>query len=169
MSPTPEPETIEPCEAAVAPPSAEEVVARLGLVPMPREGGLFRSTWRNEAGSAIYYFLRDGDRSALHRLRGTEIWHHYAGDPVEMLLLLPDGSVERPILGDDLRAGQRPMVVVEGGVWMAAVSAGPWTLLGATMAPPFIEDDFEIGDATVLSAAYPGAADDIVRLAMVAS
>lgn len=136
---------------------------------MTREGGLFRSAWRSDAGSAIYYFLGRDDRSALHRLRGAEIWHHYAGDPVAMLLLLPDGTVERPVLGDDLRAGQRPMVVVEGGVWMAAVTSGEWSLLGATMSPPFDEGDFEIGDATVLKAAYPEAADDIIRLAMVAT
>ena len=30
--------------------------------------------------------------SALHRLRGDEIFHFYLGDPVEMLHLAPDGT-----------------------------------------------------------------------------
>ena len=53
-----------------------------------------------------------------------------------MLLLEPGGAVQRPMLGDDLASGQRPMVAVPAGVWMAAGTTGDWSLTGATLAPP---------------------------------
>ena len=82
-----------------------DVVGLLGLVPLGEEGGMWREVWRDEQSTAIYFLLQPGDFSAMHRLDGPELWHHYAGAAVEMLLLGPDGSVEQPVLGDDLGAG----------------------------------------------------------------
>ncbi len=39
------------------------------------------------------YRMRPGDFSALHRLGGPELWHHYAGASVQMLLLEPGSAV----------------------------------------------------------------------------
>lgn len=143
---------------------AEEVIRLLRLEPLAEEGGLFRRVWGSEHGNAIYYLLRPGDFSALHRLTGPELWHHYAGASVRMLLLHPDGSVERPILGDDLAADEDPVVVVEAGVWMGAETTGEWSLVGTTMAPPYDPSGFTTGDRKELQAAYPDAAEDIARL-----
>ena len=115
--------------------NADEVVELLGLEPLSDEGGMWAPTWRDDLSSAIYYLMRPGDFSALHRLPGPELWHHYAGAAVEMLLLAPDGTVSRPVLGDNLISGQRPMVAVPAGVWMAAGTTGDWSLTGATLAP----------------------------------
>lgn len=142
-----------------------EVAELLGLAPLPSEGGMWGRTWRDENGSAIYYLIQPDDFSALHRLDGPELWHHYAGDPVEMLLLDPDGGVRRPLLGDDLAAGERPFVAVPGGVWMGAGTTGDWSLVGATMAPPYREEGFELGSFAELVALYPDAADLIARYA----
>ena len=122
---------------------------------------MWARTWRDENGTAIYYLMQPDDFSALHRLDGPELWHHYAGDPVEMLLLEPDGVVRRPLLGDDLAAGERPFVAVPGGVWMGAMTTGDWSLVGATMAPPYREEGFELGCYAELVALYPDAADSI--------
>ena len=143
--------------------NADEVIELLGLEPLEDEGGMLAPSWRDERSSAIYYLMRPGDFSALHRLSSTELWHHYAGAPVEMLLLEPGGEVSRPILGDDLASGQRPMVAVPAGVWMAAASTGEWSLTGATLAPPYDPDGFELGTAPELTEAYPDAAADIAR------
>src|SRR5688572_13639485 len=55
---------------------------------------------------AIYYFLLEGDFSAIHRVRGDMLYHFYAGDPVEMLLL-HEGDVtprtEICLFSNDLR------------------------------------------------------------------
>lgn len=143
--------------------TADEVVQLLGLEPMPLEGGMWAQTWLDEHGSAIYFLLRRGDFSALHRLAFSELWHHYAGAPVEMLLLDPDGGVRHPMLGDDLGSGQRPFVPVTAGVWMAAATSGEWSLLGTTMAPPFDPSGFELGEPAELVARYPAAAELIPR------
>ena len=143
--------------------NADEVADLLGLVPLELEGGMWAQIWRDERSSAIYYLMRPGDFSALHRLPGPELWHHYAGAAVEMLLLEPNGTVSRPVLGDDLARGQRPMVAVPAGVWMAAYTTGDWSLTGATLAPPYQADGFELGDPDELTEAYPEAATDIAR------
>ena len=144
--------------------NADLVIATLGLEPLPEEGGMFRRFWADEHGSAIWFLLRPGDFSALHRLTGAELWHHYAGAPVRMLLLHSDGTVTGPVLGDDLAAGETPVVVVEAGTWMGAETGGDWSLVGATMAPPFQPHMFELGERVALTAGYPEAASDIARL-----
>ena len=140
-----------------------EVARLLGLEPLPLEGGRFRQIWRDEHGTAIYFLMQPGEFSAMHRLDAPELWHHYVGAPVEMLLLDPGGAVRRPILGDDLGAGQRPFVPVPAGVWMGAATLGEWSLVGTTMAPPFHQEGFELGRLEVLVEEYPAAAADIAR------
>lgn len=149
------------------PQEATEVIDLLGLEPLPEEGGMFRQVWRSAHGSAIYFLLRPGDFSAMHRLTGPELWHHYAGAPVRMLLLRPDGGVDRPRLGIDLAAGERPLVAVEPGIWMGAETEGEWSLLATTMAPAYDREGFELGERRKLTSDYPDAADDIRRLTRV--
>jgi predicted cupin superfamily sugar epimerase len=149
--------------------TAEEVIELLGLEPLPDEGGRWVQTWSDEHSTAIYFLMTPDDFSAMHRLTSTEVWHHYAGATVRMVLLSPEGSVEQPSLGDDLAAGERPCAVVRGGVWMGASTTGEWSLVGTTMAPPWDEEQFELGDRDRLIAAYPGVADHIRRLTRVES
>lgn len=154
------------------------IVELLGLEPIPVEGGLFHQTWRLVAesaipagtviGTAIYAALTDDDDSfsALHRLDEVEIWHFYAGDPVELLLLHPDGSIETPVLGPAVLEGQRPQVVVPIGSWMGGslAAGGTFALFGTTMAPGFTSGSFETGDRDELIAGWPSAADRIRAL-----
>ena len=115
--------------------TAEDVIARLGLVPLTLEGGYYRETYRSpmviqaaalpddyggerNLSTATYYLLTPETFSAMHRVRSDEVFHFYAGDPVEMLQLRPDGGGEVGIIGTDLEAGQAPQVVVSAGVWL---------------------------------------------------
>jgi predicted cupin superfamily sugar epimerase len=122
---------------------ADAVIAKLGLGPHP-EGGHFRRTWRDDAGSAIYFLLREGERSTWHRLHGrTETWHFYSGDPIQLCLF--DGDRLASLrLGDGLDVGQQPQVVVPAEVWQSAWSLGRWSLAGCTVAPPFSFTTLEI-------------------------
>ena len=163
--------------------TAEEVIALLQLVPLPIEGGFFRRTYtaadavRAEAlperyggarklCSAIYYLLGPNDFSALHRLRTDEIYHFYLGDPVELLLLYPDGSHAVHVLGHDLVAGQQVQLVVPRGVWQGSRvrPGGSFALLGTTMAPAYDPSDFELGARDDLAAHYPACAALIAAL-----
>jgi predicted cupin superfamily sugar epimerase len=130
----------------------ETLIAVLELQPHP-EGGFYRETWRaaapvgaRSAGSAIYYLLAAGQRSAWHRVDAAEAWHHYAGAPLE--LRLADASGDRPaechILGPDIAAGQRPQIIVPPGGWQSAASLGAWTLVGCTVSPAFEFAGFEL-------------------------
>jgi len=143
---------------------ASEIVALLGLEPLPHEGGMWAQTWVDDKSTAIYFLMQPGDFSAMHRLDGPEIWHHYAGAPVRMVLLHADGTLTRPILGEDLAADERPCIVVPTGDWMGAGTMGEWTLVGTTMAPGYTEEGFELGDRHELTALYPEASGDIASL-----
>lgn len=157
--------------------TADEVIEFLKLQPHPVEGGFFRETYRSAGtlsrdgversiSTAIYYLLTPRTVSALHRLPGDEVFHYYAGDPVRMLQLWPDGSARTLVLGTDLRAGQVPQLVVPGGVWQGSVlvEGGSWALLGATMAPGFDYADYVSGNRAGLTARYPAEAAMIKRL-----
>jgi predicted cupin superfamily sugar epimerase len=161
------------------PETADEVIAALGLQPHPREGGWFVETWRDarpvdvpgvrssHLHTAIYYLLSPTSTSAMHRLPGDEVFHHYAGDPVEMTLLFPDGRHAHVTLGPDLAAGERPQVVVPGGTWQGSLlrEGGRYALLGCTMAPGFAYEDYEDGDVDALARAWPAAAEAIAARA----
>jgi predicted cupin superfamily sugar epimerase len=164
--------------------TAEQVIELLRLEPLPIEGGYYRVTYLAEetlgaatlperyggsraTGGAIYYLLHGDSFSALHRLLTDEIYHFYLGQPVEMLLLYPDGHDEVVRLGTDLAAGERVQMVVSRGAWQGsrlADSAGGFALLGTTMAPAYDQADFELGDREALIAAYPQRAELIRAL-----
>lgn len=151
----------------------EDLVAHYRLEPIPREGGLFRQTWagpeRSDGrpeGTAIVALLTVPDFSALHRLPGDEVWHFYLGDPLELLLLAPDGTSSTAVLGPDLRHGQHLQFTVPGGTWMGArvVAGGAWTFFGCTMAPGFTYDGYEHGDAGELTARYARTPAEAARI-----
>ena len=123
----------------------DEIIRLLELAPHP-EGGFFRETWRDDSaeggrgsGTAIYYLLRAGERSRRHRVDAAEVWHHYAGAPLELTI----ESTPR-VLGPDVAAGERPQYVVPPGAWQAARSLGAWTLVGCTVSPAFDFAFFEL-------------------------
>jgi len=126
---------------------ADAVIAALDLAPHP-EGGLYRQTWADGAGTAIYFLLRDGAESAWHRVHDrAEIWHFYAGAPVELRISAQgpgDATARMALLGVDLDAAQRPQVVVPASAWQRARTLGEWSLVGCTVAPPFTFDAFEL-------------------------
>ena len=152
---------------------AAAILRALRLQPLPVEGILFRQTWKREAGgkilgTAIIAAITDNPDSfsAMHRLTDDEIWHFYAGDPIELLLLHDDGAVSQPVLGADILAGQQPQLVVPAGCWTGGRLApgGTLAVFGTTMAPGFQSSSYEAGDRGELCRRWPQAADQIVRL-----
>ena len=127
----------------------EEIIELLDLTPHP-EGGHYRETWRHQAdagrgaGTAIYHFLRAGELSHWHRVDVTEVWHYYAGAPIELALYDDDEPIERHVLGVDLTRGQRPQIIVAPHRWQSARSLGEWTLVGCTVSPAFEFAHFEL-------------------------
>ena len=128
--------------------TAEKIIAQLGLRPHP-EGGRFTETFRaagegRTASTAIYYLLTAGEVGRWHRVDADEIWHFYAGAPLELSLSDDGQNVRHLRLGIDLALGERPQIAVPKSVWQQARSLGAWTLVGCTVAPAFEFAGFEM-------------------------
>lgn len=156
----------------MAPLTADDVIRLLELAPHP-EGGAFAEVFRStltvqsethagprRASTAIYFLLKTADFSALHRVRSDEVWHHYAGDPLELHLL--NESEHRIVrLGKDLAGGERPFAVVPANQWQAArvapepAGAHGFALCGCTVAPGFEFKDFELPSRAEVLKALP--------------
>jgi uncharacterized protein len=165
--------------------SAEELIRTLRLEPLPIEGGYFRETYRSTESitaeclsrrygssrsvcTAIYYMLTAEPQcfSAIHRVKSDEIFHFYLGDPVEMLVLKPDGNAEVVVLGHEVAEDQVPQYVVPNGYFQGCrlVPGGRLALMGTTVAPGFSYDDFVLADRAELLSAYPSHAERIRAL-----
>jgi hypothetical protein len=151
----------------------KRIVERFELVPHP-EGGYFREVYRSPiqidhpgipegqkaaraAGTLIYFLLSGDDFSAFHRVRfSDEIWHLYAGGPLEIFVLDEAGRLEQRQLTTDLAQG-KPTTMIPAGTWQSArlASGAEWALGGCTVTPGFDYDDFELPAARELLARYP--------------
>lgn len=162
---------------------AASIISLLGLEPHPEEGGWFGEIYRapeaiaaaglpdrygdaRTTGTAIYYLLTPDTFSAMHRLKSDEIFHFYLGDPVEQVLLFPDGASEIHMIGPDLASGARPVSIVPQGVWQGArlAAGGRFALLGCTVSPGFEYADYEHGDGAALAGQYPAQAEMILAV-----
>jgi predicted cupin superfamily sugar epimerase/mannose-6-phosphate isomerase-like protein (cupin superfamily) len=164
---------------------AAQLIAHLRMEKIPDEGAWFAATYRSAdalptsaiarydgvphvAGSGIYALVTREDFSAFHRLRTDETWHYYSGDPLDLVLLYPDGRGETIVLGPDVLKGQQPQFTVPRGVWQAARPTGTtdasYTLFGCTLAPGFEYGDFTIGYRDELQKTYPAFARVIGEL-----
>ena len=178
---------VSPLAPAFAAPGgpAKRLIDHLGMELIPVEGCWFKLTYTSaiklagdalparygsprNAGGAIYALVTREDFSALHQLKTDEVWHFYAGDPIELLLLHPDGRGEVILLGSDILAGQHPQFTVPAGAWMGArpakAAADAYGFFGTTMAPGFEYADFEVGYRDELQRAYPAQRDLIAAL-----
>jgi predicted cupin superfamily sugar epimerase/mannose-6-phosphate isomerase-like protein (cupin superfamily) len=174
-----------PLQAAPAG-KAAALIEQLHMEKIPDEGAWFAATYRStdvlgtsavparykgvphSAGSAIYALVTREDFSAMHRLGTDETWHYYGGDPLELLVLHPDGRGETILLGGDVFAGQQPQFTVPHGAWMGAKPAGKgsdsYTFFGNTLAPGFEYQDFISGYRDELQQQYPAFAGKIAGL-----
>jgi len=163
--------------ACVPPPAdAETVIELLGLEPHPTCGYVaetFRSRDRispgglrapfadgRPVGSALYFLVTPDRGVRLHRIRNDQLYHAYAGDPLEVLALYPDGSSEVVVVGTDIVAGHRPQHFLPGGTFHTArlAAGGAWFLGGSTEWPGVEPADVETGDRVRLAAQFPKAA-----------
>jgi predicted cupin superfamily sugar epimerase len=114
-------------------------------------------------GNVFYFLVTPDARVRLHRIRSDQMYHHYLGDPLEVLLLYADGRSEVKLVGADLASGMRPQLFIPGGTFHTARvrSGGSYSLLGTSVWLRADPRDVEIPDAEQLSAKYPQARDEI--------
>ena len=163
--------------------TADDVIRILNLKPLPAEGGFYRETYRGPivnapatifgiksasprvTSTAIYYLIRPESFSALHKISSDEIFHFYAGDPVEMVQITSSGELRKITMGTDLQSGQEPQVCVPKNIWqgLKLQQGGAWALLGTTVAPGFEFEDFVLGQREIMLQEYPQHKDVIFR------
>lgn len=157
----------------------DDVIRKLKLVPLPEEGGFYRETYRSsrtvsskELGdksecTAIYYLITEDSFSALHAVDQDEIFHFYAGSPVEMFQINQAGNAKMITLGSEIFEDQEPQVIVPHGTWQGTKLKNPkpgaWALLGCTVAPGFEFHNFHFKDRTQLLEIFPSHTENIVR------
>jgi uncharacterized protein len=133
----------------------KEIISSLDLKPHP-EGGWYRELHRSSlrvtmlptspmsrcALTSIYYLLQQHESSRWHTVKADEIWHFYAGDPLELCAYQP---IERTLVRHVLAAptlGMEPAAVIPAGTWQAARSLGEYSLVGCSVGPGFEFADF---------------------------
>jgi predicted cupin superfamily sugar epimerase len=153
-------------------------VERFNMTAHP-EGGYFAETYRSAEvipqsalpdrfqgarsfGTAIYFLLENHQFSALHRIQSDEIWHFYAGLPLEISVISPAGDFTLIRLGNRPDRGEVFQAVVLAGCWFGSkpvsdsvVTDDNFSFVGCTVAPGFDFADFELADRATLLAEFP--------------
>jgi hypothetical protein len=138
------------------------------------EGGWFRETYRSDElvlgehlpnrygngrsfSTAIYFLLEGEQFSGFHRIKSDELWHFYAGGPLNVYVINPQGELYIIKLGNNPDNGEVFQAVVPAGCWFASQPALPqsFCFVGCTVAPGFDFADFELAKAKQLAELYP--------------
>jgi predicted cupin superfamily sugar epimerase len=154
--------------------TAEKLISKLNLEPLA-EGGYFQRIYQSNKkdsqgrrfGAAIYYLLKAPDFSCFHRIDCDEMWHFYAGSPLMVYQIDPNGKLTQTLLGNPLDNSENTaLIMVPKGNWFAAeiVNNKDFSLIGCTTTPEFLYETYEIGDANKLSAQFPEHVELIQRL-----
>jgi uncharacterized protein len=138
------------------------------------EGGYFAETYRSAEkiphhalpnrfksdrsfSTGIYFLLESHHISALHRIESDEMWHFYAGCPLNVYTIDSEGVLKIIRLGNNPDNGEVFQAVVPAGVWFGSKPAVPnsYSFVGCTVAPGFDFEDFEMKTRTELLAMFP--------------
>ncbi len=154
--------------------NAQYWIDHLHMQPHP-EGGFYAETYRAEGtipgldrafSTAIYFLLLEDKFSAFHRIHSDEMWHFYAGNPMEVLVLEENGKLTIHRLGNNPEAKEAFQLVVPAKRWFASRMAEPtgYGLVGCTVAPGFDFRDFEMAKRSELIQQFPQHAQIITEL-----
>lgn len=157
--------------------TASDYIAVFGMESHP-EGGYYVQTYQatesipqtalpsrfggdRPYSTAIYFLLENHNRSALHRIQSDEVWHFYAGGPLNVYVIDPEsGTLSVIRLGTNPNRGEVFQAVVPAGYWFGAKPVGlpsdlPFSLVGCTVAPAFNFAEFELADKATLLTQFP--------------
>ena len=104
--------------------------------------------------SSIYFLFLQDNFSAFHRLRSDELWHWHDGDAIVINEILPGGNLITTRLGRDTGVFQYRIVA---GHWFCGHCEGEagYALMGCTVHPGFVFEDFELADRATLLKKFP--------------
>jgi predicted cupin superfamily sugar epimerase len=162
--------------------NAQELIDFYSLQVHP-EGGYYKQSYRSDIvidkkalpatfngsrliSTAIYFLLPAGSFAAFHRIKSDELWHFYAGKPLHIHVIHPDGRYELLKLGSDFNQGQSYQLKVPAGVWFASEPSDKngFSFVGCTVSPGFDFSDFEMASSSQLVEEYPDLRELVSRL-----
>lgn len=152
-------------------PEVSGLIRKFSLQSHP-EGGFYRETYRSaeqvvpsalpvrflaarSLSTAIYFLLEQENFSAFHRIKSDECWHFYAGDPLNVYVIHPDGKLEIIVLGNGMQEEQQFQAIVPAGCWFASATIGLYSFVGCTVSPGFDFDDLEMAVMAKLIESFP--------------
>lgn len=152
---------------------ADYWIEKLSLASHP-EGGYFKETYAaadiiktdnlprdyrgpRRAYTSIYFLLRSGQISRLHRLKSDELWNYHSGSPVTIYIIDPDGNYYEKKLGPDPDKEESFQVIIKAGSWFGATvdKSDSYSLIGCFVSPGFDYIDFELAKGEELIKKYP--------------
>jgi predicted cupin superfamily sugar epimerase len=151
-------------------------IDKLDLTDHP-EGGCYQEVYRSpetlsvlpdrfegprNVMTSIYFMLRAGEFSSLHRIKSDELWVHVDGEDLEVLGWDSDGRPFHHLLGKSEEASAQ--VLVPAMSWFGSRPLGTYTLSACVVAPGFDFADFELGGKADLLDSYPAHRELIVDL-----
>ncbi|MDT8861620.1 cupin domain-containing protein [Alkalihalobacillus sp. MEB130] len=156
---------------------ADDWITYLELEAHP-EGGYFKRSFRSTEKvpgkdrvlyTSIYFLLRSGEVSHLHRLKSDELWYFHAGSSLTVHIIHENGEYEEARLGLNLEKGEVPQVVVpKNAIFGSSLSeGGSFSLVGCMVSPGFEYEDFELFTQKELLELYPQHQEMIKKLAYV--
>lgn len=152
--------------------SADFWIRKLQLEQHP-EGGYFRETYRSKSAfrfqddqpfsgkrayaTSIYYLLKSGERSRLHRIKSDELWFFHAGSPLTVYLFHDIGFVSSFTLSPEEGVMQG---IVPANTWFGSklpddCREDAYALSSCVVSPGFDFNDFTFADREALSRKFP--------------
>ncbi|MFA6845719.1 MAG: cupin domain-containing protein [Sphaerochaetaceae bacterium] len=135
---------------------AQDIIEKLGLLPLEGEGGYFRKIYTHRSGAeilggTIYYLITPASFSSLHWLPTDEVWYFLEGSPLNQLVLFPDGRNSMTILGF-AKEGHTPVTIVPGGCWQGTKMGCKegYALCATTMVPPYVAERYKKGNRELI-------------------
>lgn len=148
-------------------------IQKLRLKTHP-EGGFYRETYRSEEviwkdalparftgsrsyATSIYYLLRSGDFSSLHKIQSDEQWYFHAGTRLTIHIITHDGKYFSKNVGDDVENGDSLHICVPHGCWFGATvdTSDSFSLVSCVVAPGFDFSDFDLAQRDKLLTSFP--------------
>lgn len=135
-------------------------VNHLGLIAHP-EGGYFKEIYRaplmhgdRNIATSIYFLLKEGQVSHLHRLTADELWYYHQGDALKVTVIDKHGTLTEHLVGPHPEKGETLQLIIPAGSIFGSEPSGEYSLVGCMVSPGFDFKDFELFTTSQLLSIY---------------
>ena len=161
---------------------AQYWIMKLSLKEHP-EGGFYKEVYRSpesvegiylkdkrkgnrNLATSIYFLLKSGEKSLLHRLKSDETWYYHQGNSINLYCIDYQGDLKEVVIGPDIEKHEHLQYTIAEGTIFGGLVHGQNTfcLTGCMVAPGFSFDDFQLLSREFMLEKYPKHKDIILKL-----